>query len=378
MRSVSEDRPDLTRAALIVTYGTTSRKYRSLERDIIVVGRAAGCDVALSSPEVAPIHCVLARGPHGWRVRDCSGRGATRVNGATVVDGPIKHGDTLQIGAFSFEAHLPALADAAQSIAPSSTESAGAAADDAATVAANEEAARRLDMRARELAQFAEQLRKQEEEVNARLSHRHEEVARAEANLREQRAEVVRRMTDMARAGQTPKSKSDSASRQDSEALRSQLGMMKQEIAGRDSIIAGLRVRIEHLERDLAARGAVEKEREQVQLQREQLTEELALLEERRADLAETAREAELLEARERAQLARDRLELERLLEDFRFEQQRVTRKVETFGGTVSTVRITDEMHDAEPSLPAVVRTSGSHPGAAKWMEFGKRSDRND
>src|ERR1700749_4703735 len=107
MRSLGEDRPDPARPALIVTYGTTSHKYRALERDVVVVGRAPGCDVALASPEVAPVHCILARGPNGWRIRDCSGRGGTRGNGSPVGEGPLKPGDTLQIGAFSFEAHLP-------------------------------------------------------------------------------------------------------------------------------------------------------------------------------------------------------------------------------------------------------------------------------
>ena len=103
---------------------------------------------------------------------------------------------------------------------------------------------------------FGEHLRRQEQEVNTRLALRHEEVAKAEATLREQRAEVVRRMTEMARAGQASAkvNKSDSAARQDAEAMRAQLGMIRQELVGRDSIIATLRVRLEQLEREAAAR----------------------------------------------------------------------------------------------------------------------------
>jgi hypothetical protein len=33
------------------------------------------------SPEVAPIHCVIVRVVADWRLRDCTGRGGTRVNG---------------------------------------------------------------------------------------------------------------------------------------------------------------------------------------------------------------------------------------------------------------------------------------------------------
>src|SRR5262245_32527938 len=101
MRTEPEDRPDPARPALVVTYGTTPRKLRPLDRDIVVLGRAPGCDVALASPEVAPVHCILAHGHDGWRVRDCTGRGATRLNGTPVTDSLLRHGDTLQVGTFS-------------------------------------------------------------------------------------------------------------------------------------------------------------------------------------------------------------------------------------------------------------------------------------
>jgi hypothetical protein len=376
MRSVPEDRPDLLRPALIVTYGTTSRKFRSLERDVVVVGRAPGCDVALASPEVAPVHCVLARGPHGWRVRDCSGRGATRINGTSVVDGPLKNGDTLQIGAFSFEAHLPA-PDGSSSEAPMATVVATAEPADVPSAVPALDENRRLEIRARELAQFAEHLRRQEEEMNARLARRHEEVAKAEAVVREQRAEVVRKMSELARAGQHTKSKSDSASRQDGEAMRSQLAMVKQEVAGRDSIIAGLRVRLDKLERELAARLPLEEEQAGLTRQREELAEQVTLLEERRADLAEATREAELLAARERAQLARDRHDLERLLEDFRFEQQQASRKIQVYVGPSEDRQLTASMPVA-PGSRTAVPTSGSHPNTTKWLEFGNDEDGED
>jgi hypothetical protein len=333
MRNELADRPDPARPALIVTYGHTARKYRVLEREIVVVGRAPGCDVALASPEVAPVHCILAHGPHGWRVRDCSGRGGTHVNGTTVVEGPLKHGDTLQVGSFSFEAHLPAGNAAPVAVLPPVAPSAamrtaeapppGAPADDEAL---------KLNIRARELMLFADYLRRHEQEVNARLARRHEEVSKAEGTLREQRAEVVRLMTETAKAGQNARSKSDSTSKQDADALRSHVAMLRQELAGRDSIIAGMRVRLEQLERECSARGAIDGAREDLDRQREELSEQVALLEERRADLEELTREAELQAARERAQLARDRAELEQLLEDFRYEQERGRPEPRDFG----------------------------------------------
>jgi hypothetical protein len=107
MNTPHEDRIDPHRPGLIVLYGSTKRKFRPLEGDLVVLGRTAGCDIGLVSPEVAPVHCVLFRVEEGWRIRDCSGR-ATRVNGTSIHDEPLRNGDTIQIGTFSFEAQLPA------------------------------------------------------------------------------------------------------------------------------------------------------------------------------------------------------------------------------------------------------------------------------
>src|SRR6476646_9202292 len=99
---------DPSRPALLVTYGNTAKKHRYLDSDVIVLGRAGSCDLTLLSPEVAPVHCVIVRVKEGWKVRDCSGRPGTRVNGKTVQEVRLDDGDTIQIGAFSFQAHLPA------------------------------------------------------------------------------------------------------------------------------------------------------------------------------------------------------------------------------------------------------------------------------
>jgi hypothetical protein len=95
-------------AALIVTYGNTTRRYRPLESDLVVLGRAPNCDVSLVSPEVAAIHCILQRRSDGWRIRDCcGGRFTTRLNGQPVHDEKLNDCDVLQVGTFSFEMRLP-------------------------------------------------------------------------------------------------------------------------------------------------------------------------------------------------------------------------------------------------------------------------------
>jgi pSer/pThr/pTyr-binding forkhead associated (FHA) protein len=95
-------------AALNVTYGNTTRRIRPLEGDLIVIGRAPNCDIALVSPEVAPIHCVLQRRSDGWRIRDCcGGRHATRLNGRAIHEETLCDSDVLQIGTFGLEMRLP-------------------------------------------------------------------------------------------------------------------------------------------------------------------------------------------------------------------------------------------------------------------------------
>jgi pSer/pThr/pTyr-binding forkhead associated (FHA) protein len=108
MRKEQEESIDPGQPCLIVVYGATKRKRRPLRGDVVVIGRSPGCDIGLVSAEVAPVHCVLVRMADGWRVRDCSGR-ATRINGRAIHDEVLKDGDVVQVGAFSFEARLPAV-----------------------------------------------------------------------------------------------------------------------------------------------------------------------------------------------------------------------------------------------------------------------------
>ena len=109
MSKESEDKIDAGTPALFVLCGATRKKWRPLQGDVVMLGRSAGCDIGLVSPEVAPVHCVIVRTLNGWRIRDCSGR-ATRINGKAIQDEPLRNGDVIQIGTFSFEAKLPVVA----------------------------------------------------------------------------------------------------------------------------------------------------------------------------------------------------------------------------------------------------------------------------
>src|SRR5581483_2166924 len=122
MRKEREDMLDPNQPTLIVTYGNTTRKHRPLEHDVTILGRAPGCDIGLESPEVAPVHCVIIRVREGWRLRDCSGRLGTRLNGRSAHDELLHDEDVLQVGTFSFKLHLPAVAGQPAALSPAQEE----------------------------------------------------------------------------------------------------------------------------------------------------------------------------------------------------------------------------------------------------------------
>lgn len=107
--SMHNDEPfDPARPALIVTVGNTARKHRALNHDVVVLGRAHGCDIGLTAPDVSSIHCLIYRSPDGLRIRDCQSRSGTHVNGQAIQEVALRDGDTIQVGPFSFQAYLPA------------------------------------------------------------------------------------------------------------------------------------------------------------------------------------------------------------------------------------------------------------------------------
>jgi chromosome segregation ATPase len=106
--SSKHDEFDPTRPALVLLYGTAGKKHRMLDRDVLLIGRARGCDLGLEAPDISSVHCVITRGAAGISVRDCQSRAGTKLNGNAVRESPLHDGDLLQIGPFSFRVHLPA------------------------------------------------------------------------------------------------------------------------------------------------------------------------------------------------------------------------------------------------------------------------------
>lgn len=199
MRKEQPDKIDANTPALIVRCGATRRKCRPLVNDVLLLGRAPGCDIGLVSPEVAPVHCVIVRVAQGWRIRDCSGR-STQLNGKSITDEPLRDGDILQVGTFSFEAHLPvsAILPAARPAAVQPVVPAVAQAPAPAPANANVE---RLQQSRRRLAELAMTLRRKlRDQAGGRndLAQQQMELEQMERRLRKAHEEQMARQAKVA------------------------------------------------------------------------------------------------------------------------------------------------------------------------------------
>lgn len=79
-----------------------------VDRPLLLVGRHGECDVQIRSSKVSRRHCCLAEvdsddGQPLLSVRDLDSTNGTRINGDIVLEGRLKEGDELTIGAFRFK-----------------------------------------------------------------------------------------------------------------------------------------------------------------------------------------------------------------------------------------------------------------------------------
>src|SRR3954452_15119800 len=68
-----------------------------------VLGRGNGCDYAIADSTVSWRHAEIVRLDDGWLIRDLGSRNGTRVNGWLTSEQRLQRGDTLTLGATSFE-----------------------------------------------------------------------------------------------------------------------------------------------------------------------------------------------------------------------------------------------------------------------------------
>jgi hypothetical protein len=341
MRKEQEERVDPAQPALIVLYGATRRKRRPLLGNVVVVGRSPTCDIGLVSPEMAPIHCLLLRLADGWHIRDCSGR-ATNVNGHPAHDEPLKHGDTIQIGAFSFEAHLPPgkSLDRQSALEPAAEEPSARHEHLLQSRRRLAERALRLRARVREL-----------EAVQADLERQRFDLEQMERRLRALHQEARAKQAEGAATPEPEQQRLD-ARLQELDHYAAHLKRQEQRLRQREEDMARqFETERGEFEADL------NRQRVEVESERRELQELREGVEQRQADLGSTAAQLEELLMEERDQLVRERASLAQEREVMEQQRQELARQrielerlqAEAAGSSPSPASTRDTWLDARP-----------------------------
>src|SRR5260370_4172411 len=93
-----DDVPPAVLGELVVGNGRLIATRRASTGPLTLIGDGSGCDVRLHHDKVAPFHCALFHGPHGFVLRDLAGPGQTLGNGEPVQTAPLNHGDCIAVG----------------------------------------------------------------------------------------------------------------------------------------------------------------------------------------------------------------------------------------------------------------------------------------
>jgi predicted component of type VI protein secretion system len=84
---------------LIVVSGPVTGEVFLLEADEIVLGREPANAVAIVDPSLSRRHCAISRTADGWTLRDLGSFNGTFVNGESVSERVLVHGDRVRIAA---------------------------------------------------------------------------------------------------------------------------------------------------------------------------------------------------------------------------------------------------------------------------------------
>ncbi len=90
------------RPRLLVLSGPLKDSTIPLAEGEVTIGREASNGIAVVDPSVSRKHCVLSAQDGRFRVRDLDSRNGTQVNGATVEEQWLQHGDEIATGDSSF------------------------------------------------------------------------------------------------------------------------------------------------------------------------------------------------------------------------------------------------------------------------------------
>jgi len=270
-------------AELIICNGRQKGSRRPLDQPLLVIGRAAGCDLRLNVDGVSALHCAIVSGVDGLLLRVLQSVGGTLINGEPTTGCPLKHDDVVTVGPFQFQVqvHAPPPAQKMADVLARHSQEKDALRIQAAAVAAQQAALAEEESR---LEQRRAALQQQQEQLGAHLEDK-----------RRQLVEV----RDQARAAQTT---------------------LKTEQAAHEAKVKQHRQEVETARRETAdAKAQVEEERERVsqllkQLKRrweKQWADEQAAIKRREDDVARQKRQVE--EEREKLHQQRELLNQTRL-----------------------------------------------------------------
>lgn len=280
--------------ALVVTFGTTAKKRRSLNKATTVLGRLRSADIRLDAPEIANIHCLITRTETGLAVRDCESRTGTLVNGQPVREAELHDGDNLQVGPFSFKVSLPAVAPPASVRLPANA-SDGALADRLGEI---QETEARLHLKQRTLEQQAEQLAaelKAMQERAAACAQQERELSEAQGRLEAERQAFRERQAEQPSAAAAPAIDVDALRREvlaneiaplqtENNTLRSQVAEFQRRLAGQERDLLAARQQLEAAAAQPAA-AAANGNAEAIQRENDDLRRQVAEIEQQNSRL---------------------------------------------------------------------------------------------
>ena len=369
---------------LHILRGRATHNTRQMTGPTLLIGSGSLCDVQMRSPEVAPKHCLLTRGPQGVRVDALDPQYPLAVDGRRCESADLGDGATLTIGPFELRVDVagdppPTPAPASAAAVPTVRRESPQPEDAGGVLGSLLRSPGRADRELRELEALDRQLRDRKEQLattsrtleerEAELRRREDAVRQAVEQLEQRRLSLTDRVLEHDRSQEEFQGRRRQldrvrqkfadrfrhrnalleADRAETRRLREQLDLRQREAAEAEELGRQRLAELDAGQRSLETQAAnLAAQIEQFHQERERAEQFAASLAERESRLAEDdqrlhsehaelrrqlagneQRKAELEQAcdasrEEAAALAQRREELERRLEEFAAERSRV------------------------------------------------------
>ena len=98
--------PGIPQVTIHVVRGKASTSSREMKGRSLLVGSGPQCDIQMRSPDVAPKHALITRGPEGVVIRQLDTDRPLFVNGTQVTESLISHGDSIKVGPFELSVSI--------------------------------------------------------------------------------------------------------------------------------------------------------------------------------------------------------------------------------------------------------------------------------